>query len=120
MSLLPSRKDRQQPAAQPAIPPARRRISDGAAYFAQNIMDLENRCEELQRELAARDHQLSIQAVESQSLRAALRATDARLNYFERRAIQLETKLSTVVGIVVDCLDEKPPMPSKDSSVEKT
>ena len=77
MSLLPSRKDRQQPPAQSAIPPARRRISDGAAYFAQNIMDLENRCEELQRELAARDHQLSIQGVEIQSLRAALRATPA-------------------------------------------
>jgi hypothetical protein len=44
--------------------------------------------------------------VENKSLREALQQTDARLQYFERRTTQLETKLQTAAKIVIDCLED--------------
>jgi hypothetical protein len=109
MGLLANRKDREQPSMAPVPTAPRRRVSDGAAHFAQNIIDLENRCDQLAAQAATWEHQCSIMGVENKSLREALRETDARLQYFERRAVQLETKLSTAVKIVIDCLDDGGP-----------
>ena len=105
MSLLPTRKDRQSQQPVP-LPTARRRVSEDAAHFAQNILDLEERCQRLVGQVTSWENQCNIMGVENKSLREALQQTDARLQYFERRTTQLETKLQTALKIVTDCLQE--------------
>jgi hypothetical protein len=113
MTLLPTRKDRQsqQPAQLPPTP--RRKVSEDAAHFAQSILDLEDRCQRLVGQATSWENQCNIMAVEIKSLREALQQTDARLQYFERRTTQLETKLQTAVKIVMDCLEESPRRPAR-------
>jgi|SRR5262245_56298604 len=115
MSLLPTRKDRQsqQPAASPPTP--RRKVSDDAAYFAQSILDLEGRCQLLVGQVTSWENQCNVMAVENKSLREDLRRTDARLEYFERRTTQLETKLK----IVMDCLEEPLAAPQNHQEKER-
>ena len=108
MSLLLTRKDRQSQQPVP-LPTARRTVSEDAAHFAQNILDLEERCQRLAGQVTSWENQCNIMGVENKSLREALQQTDARLQYFERRTIQLETKLQTAIKIVADCLEESSP-----------
>jgi chromosome segregation ATPase len=106
MSLLSTRKDRQTQQMAPLPPTPRRKVSEDAAHFAQNILDLEERCQRLAGEASSWESQCNIMGVEIKSLREALQQTDARLQYFERRTTQLETKLETAAKIVIDCLNE--------------
>ena len=108
MTLLLTRKDRQSQQPVP-LPTARRTVSEDAAHFAQNILDLEGRCQLLVGQVTSWENQCNIMGVENKSLREALQQTDARLQYFERRTTQLETKLQTAIKIVADCLDESSP-----------
>jgi len=109
MSLLSARKDNQslQKTQLPATP--RRKVSEDAAHFAQSILDLEERCQRLAGQASSWENQCTIMGVENKSLREALQQTDARLQYFERRTTQLETKLQTAIKIVADCLEESSP-----------
>jgi predicted RNase H-like nuclease (RuvC/YqgF family) len=108
MAILPARKE-QQPA--PLPPTSRRKVSDDAAHFAQSILDLEERCQRLASHASSLENECNTKDIEIKSLREALQQTDARLEYFERRTTQLETKLQTAVQIVADCLKEpaRPP-----------
>jgi hypothetical protein len=106
MSLLSTRKDRQAQQPAPLPPTPRRKVSEDAAHFAQNILDLEERCQRLAGDASSWENQCNIMGVEIKSLREALQQTDARLQYFERRTTQLETKLETAAKIVIDCLNE--------------
>src|SRR5262249_31000714 len=103
MAILPTRKE-QQPAPLPPSP--RRKVSDDAAHFAQSILDLEERCLRLTTQASSLQGECNTKDIEIRSLREALQQTDARLQYFERRTTQLETKLQTAVQIVADCLKE--------------
>lgn len=109
MAILPTRKD--QPPQQPASlgPTPRRKVSDDAAHFAQSILDLEERCQRLTTQASSLQSECNTKDIEIRSLREALQQTDARLEYFERRTTQLETKLQTAVQIVTDCLKEPGP-----------
>jgi regulator of replication initiation timing len=106
MNLLSTRKDNLSQHKSPSLPTPRRKVSDDAANFAQNILDLEERCQRLSSEVASWENQCNVMGIENKSLRDALRQTDARLQYFERRTTQLETKLQTAVKIVADCLED--------------
>lgn len=119
MGLLPIRKDQQSKQKAPLPPAPHRRISEDAANFAQNILDLEERCQRLVAQLASWENQCKFIGVENKSLREALRQTDMRLQYFERRTTQLETKLQTAAMIVMDCLDESSPNRKNDSEQER-
>ena len=104
--LLPARKDN-LPQQRSSLPPTlRRKVSEDAANFAQNILNLEERCQQLASQVVSWENQCNVIGVENKSLRDALQQTDARLQYFERRTTQLETKLQTAVKIVADCLED--------------
>ena len=109
MSLLSTRKDNQSIQKTPLPPSPRRKVSEDAAHFAQSILDLEERCQRLASQASSWENQCTIMGVENKSLREALQQTDARLQYFERRTTQLETKLHTAIKIVADCLEESSP-----------
>ena len=118
MSLLPTRKDRQS--QQPVLlPTARRTVSEDAAHFAQNILDLEERCQRLVGQVTSWENQCNIMGVENKSLREAQQQTDARLQYFERHTTQLETKLQTAIKIVADCLEESSPHRTSGSDQQR-
>ena len=106
MNLLSTRKDNQTQQKMPLPPTPRRKVSEDAANFAQSILDLEERCQRLAGQASSWESQCNIMGVENKSLREALQQTDARLQYFERRTTQLETKLQTALTIVMDCLQE--------------
>src|SRR5215475_12517961 len=103
MALLSAQRARQS--QQPATTPSRK-VSEDAAHFAQSILDLEERCQRLVAQVSSWENQCNIVGIENKTLREALQQTDARLQYFERRTTQLETKLQTAVQIVTDCLKE--------------
>src|SRR5215467_2266153 len=109
MNLLSTRKDNQTQQKMPLPPTPRRKVSEDAANFAQSILDLEERCQRLAGQASSWESQCTIMGVENKSLREALQQTDARLQYFERRTTQLETKLQTAIKIVADCLEESSP-----------
>jgi chromosome segregation ATPase len=119
MAMLSTRKDRepQQPAPLPPTP--RRKVSDDAAHFAQSILDLEERCQRLTTQASSLQHECNTKDIEIRSLREALQQTDARLQYFERRTTQLETKLQTAVQIVTDCLKEPAQLRKSDPEQER-
>jgi len=106
MAILPTRKDQQ---LAPLPPTPRRKVSDDAAHFAQSILDLEERCQRLSSQASSLENECKTKDIENRSLREALQQTDARLQYFERRTTQLETKLQTAVQIVAGCLEEPAP-----------
>src|SRR5262245_30003939 len=109
MALLYAQRGRQSPhpATTPTMPS--RKVSEDAAHFAQSILDLEERCQRLVAQVSSWENQCNIVGIENKTLREALQQTDARLQYFERRTTQLETKLQTAVKIVADCLEESSP-----------
>jgi chromosome segregation ATPase len=113
MAILPTRKDQQPQQPAPLPPTPRRKVSDDAAHFAQSILDLEERCQRLTTQASSLQKECNTKDIEIRSLREALQQTDARLQYFERRTTQLETKLQTAVQIVTDCLKE-PSQPRKN------
>lgn len=117
MAILPTRKD--QPPQPPASlgPTPRRKVSDDAAHFAQSILDLEERCQRLTTQASSLQSECNTKDIEIRSLREALQQTDARLEYFERRTTQLETKLQTALQIVRDCFKEpaRPPQQARPS-----
>jgi predicted RNase H-like nuclease (RuvC/YqgF family) len=108
MAILP-RKDQQTQPPAPLPPTPRRKVSDDAAHFAQSILDLEERCQRLTNQASSLQDECKTKDIEIRSLREALQQTDLRLQYFERRTTQLETKLETVVQIITDCLKEPAP-----------
>src|SRR5262249_42725532 len=109
MNLLSTRKDNQTQQKMPLPPTPRRKVSEDAASFAQSILDLEERCQRLASQASSWESQCNVMAVENKSLREALQQTDARLQYFQPRTTQLETKLQTAIKSVADCLEEPSP-----------
>src|SRR5262245_26686607 len=105
MSLLLTRKDRQSQQPVP-LPTARRTVSEDAAHFAQNILDLEERCQRLVGQVTPWDDQCYSMGVQNKSLLEALQQSVARLQYYAPRTTLLETQLQTALKIVTDCLQE--------------
>src|SRR5215472_10880968 len=107
MSMLRSspRERRVEPAA---MPPVRRAISEDAARVAQHVIDLEDANKALRADVQSWQHQCSISDVENEQLKTLLKETTTRMEYYQRRTVEVTSKLQTAGKIVLDCLEEAP------------
>src|SRR5437764_3136041 len=109
MSMLrPSPKERRvEPAPMPSAAP-RRAFSEEAARVAQHVIDLEDANKALRADVQSWQHQCSISDVENEQLKTLLKETTAKMEYYQRRTVEVTSKLQTAGKIVLDCLDEDP------------
>jgi hypothetical protein len=106
--VLTDRGDVVNPPYPPPYPPqpTTKQMSDIAARAAQHVFDLEEANERLVRELAETKNHFHLSEERNKELSADLRSVRLEMEFYQRRFIEVQTKLKTAGSIILDAMKE--------------